>query len=148
MKRRAAVAGTLVILLNAAITLAHDAAHKELGVQLNLAQNVYAYTVIAAMPLLALALLWTSRIRQAGLLLAVAMAGSLAFAGFFHYVHVSPDHVNHLPEGDAQGLFRLTAMLMVPSQALGMATGLAIWRWAGPAEKRPRNSGAMNPVSG
>jgi hypothetical protein len=141
MKRGAAIAGTLVILLNAVVTLAHDEAHSGLGVELSAFQNAYAYTVIVGGPLLALALLWTPWIRQAGLLLALAMAGSLAFAAFFHYVHVSPDHVDHLPEGDAQGLFRLTAMLMIPAQALGIATGLAIWRRAAPAGNKAGKSG-------
>ncbi len=133
------MAGTGIILLNAIVTLAHNEAHGGLGVELNVFQTVYAYTVIVFAPLLALVLLWTPRIRQGGLLLAAAMAGSLAFATFFHYVHVSPDHVHHLPEGDARGLFRLTALLMIPAQTLGLVTGLAVWRWAEPGEKNAKS---------
>lgn len=130
MNPRAALPGTVVILLNVIVTYAHDRAHGSLGVHLNVLQTIYAYTVIAAAPLLALVLLWTPKVGAGGLLLAASMAGSLAFATFFHYVHVSPDHVNHLPAGEAQGLFRMTAALMVPAEILGVAVGVWIWRAA------------------
>lgn len=141
MNRQAALLGTGVVAFNATVTFAHDQAHGSLGVQLNAFQTIYAYTVIAAAPLLALVLLWTPKFRAGGLLLALSMAGSLAFATFFHYVHVSPDHVNHLPVGDAQGLFRLTAGLMIPAEILGIVAGLWIWRHTAtspdPAPPRP-----------
>ena len=60
MKRAEAIAGTLVIFLIATVTLVHDGAHQNLGVELGDFQNLYVYTVIVGAPLLALALLWTS----------------------------------------------------------------------------------------
>jgi hypothetical protein len=33
------------------------------------------------------------------------MFGSLVFGGIYHYIIISPDHVAHLPTGDARGLF-------------------------------------------
>lgn len=52
------------------------------------------------------------------------MAGSLIFGGYYHYVLVSPDHVSHLPAGDARWLFRLTAGLLMLTELLGVIVGL------------------------
>jgi hypothetical protein len=35
-----------------------------------------------------------------------------------------PDHVSHLPEGRLQGLFRLTALLLVFTEAFGTVVGV------------------------
>lgn len=143
MNRTAALAGTAVIVLNAIVTMAHGQAHTDLNVTLNAAQSAFVYTVILAAPLLALILLWTPRVSLAGLVLALAMAGSLAFSGFFHYIHISPDHVQHLPAGDAQGAFRLTAAAMVLTNLLGLAAGFVIWRrGAGGRPLNARHAGA------
>ena len=53
------------------------------------------------------------------------MLGSLLFGAYHHYVAISPDHVAHLPPGDAQGLFRVTAQLMVVVELLGAGVGIA-----------------------
>ena len=52
------------------------------------------------------------------------MAASLLFGLYYHYVLVSPDHVSHLPDGDLQTAFRITALLLALVQALGAAVGL------------------------
>jgi hypothetical protein len=52
------------------------------------------------------------------------MAGSLIFGVIYHYVIVSPDHVSHLPPGAAQGVFRLTALLLVLTELFGLVVGL------------------------
>jgi len=69
-------------------------------------------------------MIWT-RLARAGLvLLVISMAGSLIFGVAYHYVVISPDHVSHLPPGDAQGLFRSTALLLVLTELFGVAVGL------------------------
>ncbi len=52
------------------------------------------------------------------------MAGSLIFGVYYHFVAVSADHVSHLPPGEAQGLFRLTALLLAATETFGLAFGL------------------------
>jgi hypothetical protein len=52
------------------------------------------------------------------------MAGSLIFGAIYHYVIISPDHVSHLPAGDAQGTFRMTAVLLILTELVGVAVGL------------------------
>ena len=55
------------------------------------------------------------------------MLGSLIFGFLYHYIIISPDHVAHLPAGDARGLFRATALLLLITEALGVAVaGLAL----------------------
>jgi hypothetical protein len=56
------------------------------------------------------------------------MFGSLLFGVYYHFVAVSPDHVSHLPEGDAQGVFIVTAILLAISEAAGTAFGIWTWR--------------------
>jgi hypothetical protein len=52
------------------------------------------------------------------------MAGSLIFGLYYHYVALSADHVSQLPLGAAQGLFRLTALLLVAAETFGLVVGL------------------------
>ena len=61
------------------------------------------------------------------------MLAALAFGAVHHYVLVSPDHVAHLPEGDAQGLFRATAAAMLVLEAAGAWAG---WRAFGALRER------------
>jgi len=102
----------------------HGGAHKELGVELNAWQTIYVTVVILVAPLVAAVLLWTQRARLGFLLLVLSMFGSLIFGVYYHYVAVSPDYVSHLPPGDAQGLFRTTALLLLLTELLGLVAGL------------------------
>jgi hypothetical protein len=57
------------------------------------------------------------------------MLGSFIFGGLYHYLIVSPDHVAHLPPGDARGLFRTTALLLLVTEAFGViVAGIALRR--------------------
>ena len=102
----------------------HGQAHDKLSVGLSSWQNIYVLVVIAIAPLVAMLLLWTRFIRMGLLVLVVSMAASLIFGVAYHYVVVSPDHVSHLPPGDAQGQFRVTAMLLVLTELFGVVVGL------------------------
>jgi hypothetical protein len=102
----------------------HGRAHEDLRVGLNAWQNIFVLAVIVIAPLIAMLLVWT-RIARLGLwVLVVSMAGSLIFGAVYHYVIISPDHVSHLPPGDAQGVFRMTAALLILTELLGVAVGL------------------------
>ena len=116
--------GTVVVLAHALIALLHGVAHAELGVELSAWQKTYVAMVIVVAPLVAVVLLWTRHARLGLLLLVVSMSGSLIFGGYYHYVVVSADHVSHLPLGDAQGLFRVTALLLALTEMFGLVVGL------------------------
>ena len=83
-------------------------------------QQFYVIAVILLAPLIALLLSWT-RYAGAGLwLLLASMLGSLIFGACYHYIIISSDHVAHLPPGDARGLFRATALLLLITEAAGV----------------------------
>jgi len=103
----------------------HDAAHRELGVHLSTWQTIFAYLVIVAAPVLAALLVFTAYQRLGFALLAISMLGALLFGLYHHYILVSPDHVSHLPLGEAQGLFRATAAAMGVLELAGV--GLGVW---------------------
>ena len=115
---------TIGVLVHLAVSFVHGSAHQQLGVGLSTWQNSYVLIVITLGPLIALALVWTRRARVGFALLAISMAGSFIFGGYFHYIGISPDHVSHLPAGDAQGMFRTTAVLLMVTELFGVLVGV------------------------
>ena len=87
-------------------------------------QETFILVVIGLSPLAAAVLLWTAHARLGAVILAGAMAAAFVFGVYYHYVAVSPDHVGHLPPGDARGLFRASALFVAVTQALGTVVGL------------------------
>jgi hypothetical protein len=140
MNRRATIAA-LVVILHQAVSLAHGWAHEWLGVDLDPWQWAFVYSVIVVAPLVAMVMYFTRWQRAGTLLLGVSMLGSLLFGIYHHFIAMSPDHVSHLPEGDAQGLFIATAILLVPVEVAG--TALGFWNWA-----RPQRAVTMPEISG
>jgi hypothetical protein len=123
--RSVSLIGTLSVLIHLAIVMLHGSAHTSLRVELSPWQTAFVMIVILALPPVAAILLWT-RLNKAGLiLLTTSMVGSLIFGVYFHYVAISPDHVSHLPPGEARGLFRSTALLLVLSE--GAASLVGVW---------------------
>ncbi|HEU4872008.1 MAG TPA: hypothetical protein VFT44_02840 [Pyrinomonadaceae bacterium] len=115
---RAAVPVTVIAHL--IVNLLHGRAHTELGVGLTSWQQFYVIAVILLAPLIALLLSWTRYARTGLWLLLGSMLGSLIFGVCYHYIIVSSDHVAHLPPGDARGLFRATALLLLITEAAGV----------------------------
>ena len=115
---------TIAVLAHLLVSLVHGYAHSELGVGLSASQNWYVLIVITVAPLVALSLMWTRHRRVGFLLLVASMAGSLTFGTYYHYVAISPDHVSHLPAGDTQGLFRVTAVLLLATELFGAIVGV------------------------
>jgi hypothetical protein len=113
----------IIVLGHLVVNVLHGQAHRSLGVGLNNWQQLYVVAVILIAPLVALGLSLTRYLRAALGLLFVSMLGALVFGACYHYVIISPDHVAHLPAGDARGSFRVTAMLLLIIEALGV--GLA-----------------------
>ena len=111
---------TIVVLAHLVINLLHGRAHTDLGVGLTTWQYIFVMTVILLAPLVAIVLSWT-RYARAGLwLLFISMLSSLIFGFCYHYIIISNDHVAHLPAGDARGMFRMTALLLLITEALGV----------------------------
>ena len=114
---------TLAVLAHLVVVLLHWQAHTRLGVGLSNWQQTYVILVILLAPLVALLLSWT-RYATAGVwLLLVSMLGALIFGGVYHYLIVSNDHVAHLPPGEARELFRVTALLLLVTEAAGVLVG-------------------------
>ena len=111
---------TIAVLAHLVVNILHGQAHTSLRVGLSTWQQVYVYAVILLAPLVALALVFTRYTKTALCLLLVSMLGSFVFGGVYHYVVISPDHVAHLPPGDARGMFRLTALLLLVTEAFGV----------------------------
>src|SRR5690348_11964736 len=124
MMSRHRIAGTVVVLAHLAVMMFHGQAHQKLGVGISAWQNAFVLVVIAIAPVVAMLLLWTRFARFGLILLVVSMGGALIFGLVYHYVVVSPDHVSHLPPGDAQGLFRMTAGLLMLTELLAVIVGL------------------------
>ena len=123
-RRSIVLLSTLAVLAHLVVSIVHGRAHESLVVGLSSWQNIYVLTVIVIAPLIAMVLIWTRLARSGLMLLVVSMAGSLIFGVVYHYIVISPDHVSHLPPGDAQGLFRTTALLLVLTELLGVVVGL------------------------
>ena len=114
---------TIAVLVHLLVTVAHGHAHTRLGVGLNSWQNFYVFTVILIAPLIALVLSFTRLARAGAWLLFASMLGSLVFGAIYHYVIISPDNVAHLPVGSARDLFRITATLLLVTEAFGVVVG-------------------------
>lgn len=112
---------TIAVVAHFIVTLLHGQAHTRLGIELSNWQQSYVFAVIVVTPLVALALSFTRYVRGGLWLLLVSMLGSLIFGVCYHYIIISPDHVAHLPAGDARGLFRVTAVLLLITEAFGAA---------------------------
>ncbi|HET9528559.1 MAG TPA: hypothetical protein VFO99_20530 [Pyrinomonadaceae bacterium] len=118
----------IAVVAHLVVVLFHGQAHARLGVGLSDWQQAYVLAVIVIAPVVALALSFT-RYGTAGLwLLLASMLGSLIFGGIYHYLIVSPDHVAHLPPGDARGAFRFTALLLLVTEVIGVIVAAMMLR--------------------
>jgi hypothetical protein len=122
-QRRALV--TIAVLAHFIVVVLHGQAHTSLSVGLSNWQQTYVLVVIVVAPLIALALSFTRYARLGLWLLLASMLGSLIFGACYHYIIISPDHVAHLPAGEARGLFRFTALLLLITEAFGVL--VAFW---------------------
>lgn len=112
----------IVVLAHFVISIAHGTAHTEAEVPLTTAASIFVYAVILAGPWIGLILMWRAP-RAGAWLIALTMAGALAFGIINHFVIDSPDHFSHVnPEW--RSLFTSTAVLLAITEALG--SGLAI----------------------
>ena len=114
---------TVVVVAHLAANIGHGVAHASLGVKASGADTVFIVLVIFAAPVIA-AMLWTKEQRGGAWLLLGSMSAAAVFGVYGHYLTISPDHVDHLPKGDLQPLFRLSAALLVWFELAGVAVGI------------------------
>jgi len=126
--KRVALYGTVFVLIHLIINLLHGRAHTELQIGLSSFQLLFVVGVILLGPLLAMVLLWTQHQRFGLMLLTMSMAGACLFGLYYHFVLPSPDHVAHIPAGFWGEVFRITAVLLALSEALGFLLGFAWFR--------------------
>jgi hypothetical protein len=124
VSRRAAYLGTVVVGLSVAVNLLHTASHAGQHLMPLPAWQLAYVAVVYAAPVVAAVLLWTRRGLAGAWLLAAAMAGSLAFGLLYHFVVPGPDNVFTQPPGTWRATFVVTALLLVPLQAIGVRVGL------------------------
>jgi hypothetical protein len=117
-------AGTAIVLVNLLINIVHGAAHLALHIDLSAAEKLFVAVVILAGPLLAMALLWTPWQRLGFGLLALTMAGSLAFGLYHHFMAMGPDHVGAQVAGVWGTTFVITACLLFLAEAAGTCLGV------------------------
>ena len=111
---------TVAVFAHLIVVLLHGQAHTTLGVRLSNWQQLYVLAVIVLAPLVAFALSFTRYAGDGLWLLLASMLGSLIFGACYHYIIIFPDHVAHLPSGDARGLFRVTAVLLLITETFGV----------------------------
>ncbi|HXW82838.1 MAG TPA: hypothetical protein VEJ86_00395 [Candidatus Binataceae bacterium] len=122
---QATFTGTAIVVAYEFATLAHGAAHARLGIEVSATQNLFIWPVMIVIPLLSMALLWTSRQRAGLWLLALSMAAAFPFDLYFHFAVSGPDNALQQGPGQWPATFVTTAFLL---QALTVAGVLAsVW---------------------
>jgi hypothetical protein len=90
---------TGLALLHLLASLWHGSAHRQLAIDLPPEKTLFVFLVILLGPVVAAGLVWT-RYSSVGLTVFFSsMLAALLFGVYHHYVLVSPDNVNHLPNG-------------------------------------------------
>lgn len=108
--------------------VAHSIAHEALAVKATPAQLAFIVPVIIVGPAAA-GLVLGRRTGAGAALLAASMAGSFFFGLYYHFVADTIDHVSHVARlGPAfwSGVFRVTAWLLLASEAAGAAVALPL----------------------
>ena len=90
---------TGLALLHLVASFWHGSAHRQLAINLPPEKTLFVFLVILLGPVVAAGLVWT-RYSSIGLtVFSSSMLAALLFGVYHHYVLVSPDNVNHLPNG-------------------------------------------------
>jgi hypothetical protein len=122
--RTTAVYGTAMVVPATVVNLLHGVSHLGQEVlSLQAWQMTYVVCVIFVAPIVAAVLLWTSlRLAGAWLLLG-SMAGSLVFDLAYHFLVEGPDNAFTLEPGVWVAPFRVTSVLLVVVNGIGVLVG-------------------------
>ena len=115
---------TAIVVAHLLVNIAHGLAHRELRVGLDPPASIFVTVVVLVSPLLAMALVWTTKKRIGLILLSLSMFGSLLFGFYHHFLVASPDHVHSQPSGGWGTTFVLTAYLLLITEAIGTYVGV------------------------
>lgn len=116
--------GTAIVVIHTIVNGLHGLAHVEIPVPLSLLQGLFVGIAIFPLPIIAAILLWTPFYRIGSWLLLVAMAISLLFGFYNHYMVVSPDRVSQVSFAGWGLLFQVTALLVFLVDGLGCWIGI------------------------
>ena len=115
---------TAVVVAHLLVNIAHGLAHRELRVGLDPPASIFVIVVVLVSPLLAMALVWTTKKRIGLTLLSLSMCGSLLFGLYHHFLVASPDHVRSQSASPWGFTFVLTAYLLLITEAIGTYVGI------------------------
>ena len=117
---------TAIVVLHTLVTLVHGAAHVSESVYGSVLDTIFIVVVIWFAPIGAILLLQMRRWQMGSVILLVAMAGSLLYGVYNHFILPGPDNVVSFPAGVWQGYFQVTAVLLAIIEAAGTLLGLAL----------------------
>lgn len=119
-----------IVFVHFAINVAHGMAHQHLAIGVNAFQKAFVAAVIVVAPFWAAYLIWRGSMRAGGALLALSMAGALAFGVYYHFILPGPDHVTHINMPislDMRDIFDVSAVLLALFECLGVLAGARIF---------------------
>jgi hypothetical protein len=136
MSRAAKYATAIVVAIHLLINVVHGVAHRELHVGLSPSGSIFVIAVVLILPLVAMALVWTTKKRIGLILLSLSMFGSLLFGFYHHFLVASPDHVRLQPASAWGIAFVLTAYGLLITEAIGAYVGIHfLWIARGTSSK-------------
>ena len=115
--------GFLLVVLHALVTTPHSIAHTNLHIAMDVWQNVFIFLVIVIGPIVSAVLIWKRR-TSGFVLLAISMAGSFLFGGYYHFIAIGSDNIFTLPTSAWTTTFQLTAWLLAFTELAGAVVGI------------------------
>ncbi len=113
-----------IVVAHLLVNIAHGLAHRELRIGLALPNAIFVVVIVLVAPLLAMGLVWTTKMRIGLVLLSVSMFGSLVFGLYHHFLAMGPDHVHSQPRNPWGLAFVLTAYGLLITEAIGTYVGV------------------------
>ncbi|MHB8629145.1 MAG: hypothetical protein ACYDBJ_24985 [Aggregatilineales bacterium] len=115
-----------LVIIHLAVTLVHGTAHLIDGVLPGPLDTAFVFTVIYVSPIVAAVLLGRQAYFAGALLLAFSMAGALLYGLAGHFLLPGADNVSQQAAGFWPLTFQITAVLLIPLEALGCTFGLGL----------------------
>jgi hypothetical protein len=120
-RKQVALGGSLIVLVHMLVLFGHGAAHSHLQIGPSSWQRAFIAIVIFGAPVLAALLLWTPWQKRGVVFLGLALAGSLVFGLYYHFVAGGRDNVFNPTHTPWDGWFRITAVLLALVELTGCA---------------------------